>query len=248
MRRLLLLMLVLCGCGGRPKIWTGVYSAEQAARGRSVYEDHCTVCHRPDLAGLDGRLKGKRFMEDWLEDNLNSLFIEIKRGMPAENPSSLSDAEYLDVLTYVLSENGFPRGQHELRFETLKNIEIVSRDGPKPLPKGAMIQTFGCLTRDATVGNWTLRNTVAFTRARNFRDLGPEELNQIDQQRPGSRTVDLDTPFYIRITGQDRRFTGPKDLVNYNGRKVMIRGRLESDKGTPRVMILMLQDNGSGCR
>src|SRR5215831_13972827 len=138
MRRLLLMMLVLCGCG-RPAIWKGVYTADQATRGQRVYEDHCAVCHRANLSGLDGRLKGKRFIEDWREDNLNGLFIAIKSGMPPENPSSLSDAEYLDVLTYVLQENGFPRGQHELRFESLKSIEIVSRDGPKPLPKGAMI-------------------------------------------------------------------------------------------------------------
>src|SRR5262252_2842351 len=87
MRGLLLMMLVLCGCRSTPTVWQGVYSAEQAARGRRVYEDHCAVCHKPNLTGLDGRLKGKRFMEEWREDNLNSLFIQIKRGMPAENPS-----------------------------------------------------------------------------------------------------------------------------------------------------------------
>ena len=110
------------------------------------------MCHKPNLTGLDGRLKGKRFMEDWREDNLNSLFIQIKRGMPAENPSSLSDAEYLDVLTYILLGNGFPRGRHELRLESLRSIAIVSRDGPKPLPEGSMIQTLGCLTRDSATG------------------------------------------------------------------------------------------------
>jgi hypothetical protein len=200
------------------------------------------VCHRANLSGLDGRLKGKRFIEDWREDNLNGLFIAIKSGMPPENPSSLSDAEYLDVLTYVLQENGFPRGQHELRFESLKSIEIVKRGGPEPLPEGAMIQTFGCLTRDPTIANWTLRNAVAFTRARNLKDLSREELNQIDQQRPGSRTVDLNTAFLARFIR--KRF----DLANYNGRRVVIRGRLESDKGRPRVMLQMLQDIGSGCR
>src|SRR5688572_26738766 len=104
MRSLLLMMLFLCGCS-RPAIWKGIYSAEQAARGHRVYEDRCVVCHYANLGGLDSRLKGKRFMSDWREDNLSSLFIQMKKGMPPENPSSLSDAEYLDVLTYILEEN-----------------------------------------------------------------------------------------------------------------------------------------------
>jgi len=72
-------------------------------------------------------------------------------------------------------------------------------------------------------------------------DLSREELVRLDQQRPGSQTIDLNTAFFGRFTGKKI------DLADYNGRKVVVRGRLESAKGTPRVMIVTLQGVGSGC-
>ena len=235
------MMLMLSGCSGQPTVWDGAYTVEQAARGRSVYENHCTLCHDPDLTGLDGRLKGDRFIEDWREDNLSNLFIQIKRGMPAENPSSLTDSEYLEVLTYILQENGFPRGRAALKFETLESIAIVSRDGPKPLPKGAMIQTFGCLAREGAE-NWRLTNAADFKRGRNRQDLSAEELNRLDQQRRGSQTVALDIVLFRRFLGKGI------DLANYEGRKVVITGRLETAEGrTSRVMLFTAQPMGSIC-
>jgi mono/diheme cytochrome c family protein len=110
MRRILLLTFVLSGCTRTPAIWKGVYTAEQAARGQKVYEGHCAVCHNPSLAGLSGAFRGSGFVREWREDNLENLFVRIRKTMPAENPASLSEMEYLDVLTYILSENGFPSG------------------------------------------------------------------------------------------------------------------------------------------
>jgi hypothetical protein len=199
------------------------------------------LCHKPDLAGLNGRLKGKRFMEEWREDNLGSLFIQIKREMPGENPGTLTDVEYLDVLTYILQENGFPQGRQELRFETLESIGIVSRDGPKPLSAGAVIQTFGCLTRDTATENWMLRNATPFTRGRNRQDLSPEELNRLDQQDPSSQTVELNIGFFRRLAGKEI------DLTHHIGRKVLVRGRLETSAGKPRVTVVAMQTTDSTC-
>jgi len=237
----LLVILLLCGCSRTPAIWTGVFTAEQAGRGRTIYENHCVLCHKSDLSGLQGRIKGTRFMQEWREDNLKNLFIHTKRGMPAENPSSLSDAEYLDVLAYILQENGFPRGRHELRFDTLESILIVGPDGPKPLPEGAVIQTFGCITGDTATGSWMLRNAVAFTRARDLKNLSREELNRLGERRPGSQAVELNTAIFRRFTGRSTF------LDNYKGHKVLIRGRLERAEGTPQVMLFGLQEIDSSC-
>ena len=35
-------------------IQDGVYTAEQAKRGETIFKDHCSVCHADDLTGADG--------------------------------------------------------------------------------------------------------------------------------------------------------------------------------------------------
>ena len=73
-------------------VWDGVYSAEQATRGKALYEARCSVCHRADLGGGEGRpLVGVRFWESWGEDSLSSLYSVIRERMPASAPQSLSD-------------------------------------------------------------------------------------------------------------------------------------------------------------
>ncbi len=35
----------------RTTVWDGVYTADQAARGKVVYDSHCSSCHLADLGG-----------------------------------------------------------------------------------------------------------------------------------------------------------------------------------------------------
>src|SRR3954470_13088392 len=96
------------GCSRDKTVWDGVYTAAQADRGREVYNSQCVQCHTPDLnTGLSGPL----FMNDWREDRLASLFEQMKTNMPSDAPSTLSDQQYLDVLTFILRKNGFPEGR-----------------------------------------------------------------------------------------------------------------------------------------
>ena len=53
-------------------VWDGVYSEAQAARGGTLYNASCSGCHRRDLSGFEGALKGQRFMDHWREDSLDS--------------------------------------------------------------------------------------------------------------------------------------------------------------------------------
>ena len=61
--------------GGRT-VWDGVYSEAQAERGRTAYARHCASCHAADLSGsLEARpLAGSRFMQDWSEDTVHTLY------------------------------------------------------------------------------------------------------------------------------------------------------------------------------
>src|SRR6185295_10359946 len=109
----------------------GVYSAQQARRGKARYASACAACH---LADLEGTLAGDAgapplrgepfvaFIEGW---NARRLFEYVKSTMPADDPASLSDAAYLDVLAYLFEANDFPSGPVELDIEQLSAIRLT---------------------------------------------------------------------------------------------------------------------------
>ena len=101
---------------GRVTVWDGIYSPQQAERGRVVYESRCAACHGADLSGTSEArpLAGERFMQDWSEDTLDNLFGRIQRLMPYDDPGSLHEAAYLDTLAYMLQFNAFPAGERDL--------------------------------------------------------------------------------------------------------------------------------------
>jgi mono/diheme cytochrome c family protein len=93
----------------------GVFTADQAARGRIVYDRRCAECHMPDLAGHEyaGALAGYGFQLKWQDATLGELLGRI-RSMPLGRPRSLTDQEYMDILAYVLQKNTYPEGASEL--------------------------------------------------------------------------------------------------------------------------------------
>jgi S-disulfanyl-L-cysteine oxidoreductase SoxD len=111
-------------------VWDAVYSTDQAQRGRQQYVRSCAACHREDLIG-DGvtpSLADEGFIEHWDMETVEDLFKRIKTTMPADGPGSLADADYLDVVAFLLKENGFPSGPSELSRrgdDSLKNVLIV---------------------------------------------------------------------------------------------------------------------------
>src|SRR5262245_48489949 len=75
----------------------GVYTAAQAARGEAAYSISCIECHEGSDA--DGpELKGKAFLDRWREDTLQPLFTFIKTTMPGNNPGSLDERVYADII------------------------------------------------------------------------------------------------------------------------------------------------------
>ena len=73
-------------------------------------------------------------MRDWSGSDVGSLFARTKASMPPGEPGSLSDAEYLDVVAYMLRVNDFPAGREELRAETVGSIRVEGRSGPEAVP------------------------------------------------------------------------------------------------------------------
>lgn len=112
----------------------GVFTEAQAERGRAEYDVWCASCHQSDLTGGvlvgDDEAPSLRSMEKLVErHDLDNLFTFIKNGMPRDEPASLEDETYVDILTYLLRENGFPAGTAELEADVaaLKAIAIVRK-------------------------------------------------------------------------------------------------------------------------
>lgn len=136
--------------GGR-KIWDGVYTEAQAARGKPAFETSCGRCHNNALVGSERApaLTGDGFFSHWEHDTLDKLFTKIRDTMPAGGIESVTDAGKLDILAYVLSVNGAPAGREELSLDAaaLESITIVRKGGaPEGVSNFNLVQMVGCLT------------------------------------------------------------------------------------------------------
>ena len=97
------------------------YTAEQAARGGQVYAATCARCHPP------GQLDGETFAVGWSEARVWTLFSNLRNTMPQDKPGSLSDAQYVDVIAYLLRQNRVPAGTVALAADsaTLRGHRIA---------------------------------------------------------------------------------------------------------------------------
>ena len=112
-------------------VWDGVYTEEQANRGRQGYADQCASCHGPELTGgeMAPALAGGDFMAGWDGLTVGDLFERIRISMPQNAPGSLSGQQNADILAFVLASNKFPSGSTELAKEAmiLKTIKLEAK-------------------------------------------------------------------------------------------------------------------------
>ena len=127
----------LAGAGAAASVWDGVFSEDQAARGRQVYFGACGLCHGRRLNGAPDDpdmlstppLARARFLRVWEGRSLATLLAYTRLTMPEDNPASLSDEEYADVVAYMLSMSRMPAGEDDLPADArdLANILIRQR-------------------------------------------------------------------------------------------------------------------------
>ena len=115
--------------GDRRTVWDGVYTDEQAMRGRDLYTLQCASCHLDDLRGdsCAPALIGNDFLWGvWKDKSVGQMYEKIRLTMPEGAGLSLADREYAAVVSYLLSANNLPPGQRELPtdVETLDAIAI----------------------------------------------------------------------------------------------------------------------------
>jgi len=112
-------------------VWDGVYTREQANRGKTAYAEQCASCHGAELNGGSETpaVTGGAFLAKWHNRSVDQLFENIRATMPADRPGSLSRQKNADILAYIFSANKFPAGGTELSTQTeaLKQIQFQSR-------------------------------------------------------------------------------------------------------------------------
>ena len=105
-----------------------VFSAAQAKRGETVYQDQCAPCHSDDLSGGAGpALVGADFFLGWDKMPVSDLVTKIATSMPSSAPGSLKREQTVDLVAFILQSNKFPAGETDLPGDeaALKAITIV---------------------------------------------------------------------------------------------------------------------------
>ena len=142
----------------------GVYTTEQAERGKAQFEERCRGCHG-DLGSNTGvrELAGDTFMADWSGRTLGDLLDRV-RLMPPSQPRSLDDESYVNLVAFLLQANGFPSGEQRLGAALAAKIAMPVTDAPSAT--SSIVQVVGCLTRGAR-GTWELVRAIDPVRTQN---------------------------------------------------------------------------------
>ena len=104
---------------------SGVYTDEQATRGRDTYQMQCKSCHTP------ASHTGPTFASWWDRKPLSDLYQFVTTRMPKNEPGSLQPDEYADLIAYLLKLNDLPSGSEPLPADSvaLKKIRIDMKTG-----------------------------------------------------------------------------------------------------------------------
>src|SRR5580704_11529125 len=114
------------------KIWDGVFTQEQATRGKPRFEASCSRCHNNELVGSERgpALKGNGFLSKYENDSLAALFTLIRDTMPRDGGAGVvSDEVKIDILAYILQRNEIPSGKDEVKLDqsALERIKIAKK-------------------------------------------------------------------------------------------------------------------------
>jgi quinoprotein glucose dehydrogenase len=112
--------------GNETTVRDGVYSADQAKRGRAVYVDKCATCH--DGGTMGPELWGDAFLAQRTNKNVRAFYDRIQDTMPEDNPGSLSETELVDIIAFVIQQNGFPAGEKPIHnADALNSMKFVEK-------------------------------------------------------------------------------------------------------------------------
>jgi mono/diheme cytochrome c family protein len=110
------------------------FTAAQVDAGRQAYIGHCMVCHGDKLQGIGEaqKLVGRDFVDAWGHDTTKDLFSAVRVEMPQNDPASLTDEMYLNLVAFLLHANGAGAGTAPLTADTSVSIAGIINGVPSP--------------------------------------------------------------------------------------------------------------------
>jgi mono/diheme cytochrome c family protein len=94
-----------------------LYTAAQAAAGHAKFIGNCQMCHGSKLQGISGpALKGPNFASAKSAFTVSDVFTIVSQNMPASQPGTLPPNDYVDIMAFLLQQNGYPAGATPLTF------------------------------------------------------------------------------------------------------------------------------------
>ena len=95
------------------------FTAAQASAGASAFAAHCAACHGSQLEGGAGpALSGPNFktLSTKVKASVSDIFGYMTMNMPLNAPASLTHTQYVDILSFILSKNGYRPGPSAMTF------------------------------------------------------------------------------------------------------------------------------------
>ncbi len=208
-------------------VWDGVYTDEQAERGRATFDTVCARCHTfdPQATG-NGALAGDGFWTAFSQKNVADLLTYVKTSMPNGNGGSLPAKTYNDLVALILKSNGFPAGAAEVTPESVVGVAIVPKDGSTALPANALARVVGCLAKSGS--DWVLTHATA-----------PERT---DRSGPGSS--DATRPLGTRAIALKFVLT-PLDA--FAGKRMSVSGMLIGADGADGINVTTVNPVAESC-
>ncbi|HEY0198397.1 MAG TPA: c-type cytochrome [Rhodanobacter sp.] len=125
------LMARSCGAGASKSAATpALYTAAQADSGKQKFMDNCAQCHGPTLEGRAGpALKGANFAPAKANFHVGDIFTIVSQNMPATEPGTLPHQDYVEIMAFLLQQNGYPAGSEALTFDEAKlsKVKLIYR-------------------------------------------------------------------------------------------------------------------------
>ena len=116
----------------------GVYTKAQADGARQQFDKICADCHPFTVAAKkkpkDLPLGDEPFFESWSGRTLSEMVTVIALTMPNDGSATVTDEEAVNLVAYILQQNGYPAGSSPLTKDTAS--AVIQRPKPQGTPQG----------------------------------------------------------------------------------------------------------------
>jgi mono/diheme cytochrome c family protein len=97
----------------------GWYTNAQAANGAKAYQKTCAGCHGAKLqGGMAPALLGRQFWLTYGGKKVSTLWSSVHTTMPMSAPDSVSAKNSINIMAFLLQQNGVPAGTSPLNDTT----------------------------------------------------------------------------------------------------------------------------------